>query len=313
MAKQKSTDTDLSAQSVALAEFAAKALIATEQLGIKKRVVDGFSLDAAEGVIAADLPGLSATVKRKLAMKDSNFTVADTASIMMALAESLLDGQPLQRLKLLFIAKKLINCLETNVVPDATATAKKPKLTDALYQFKITLLDSKPPIWRRIQIQDCTLDKLHGHIQMAMGWTNSHLHQFEIRGERYGNPELLNDEFEEVECVDSTRTLLSEILPKNGKRFAFRYEYDFGDDWMHEVLFEGIPLVDNKAKYPLCLEGERACPPEDCGGPWGYADYLAAIADPGHEQHEEMLKWRGPFDPEAFDAKQATKEMRKVK
>lgn len=129
MAKQRSTDTDLSAQSVALAEFAAKALIAAEQLGVKKRVVDGFSLDAAESVIAADLPGLSATLKRKLATKGSNFTVADTASIVMALAESLLDGQPLQRLKLLLMAKKLIDCLETNVVPSTTASAKKPTLT----------------------------------------------------------------------------------------------------------------------------------------------------------------------------------------
>lgn len=310
MAKHKTTDTDLSAQSVALAEFAAKALIAAEQLGVKKRVVDGFSLDAAECVIAADLPGLSATRKRKLATNGSNFTVADTASIMMALAESLLDGQPLQRLKLLFIAKKLITCLETNVVPDATATAKKRKLTDALYQFKITLLDIQPPIWRRIQVKDCTLDKLHEYIQTAMGGTNSHLHQFEIRGERYGDPELLEDGFEDCECVDSTRTVLSDILPKNGKRFTFQYEYDFGDGWRHEVLFEGFPPAVPKTKYPLCLEGERACPPEDCGGVWGYADYLAAISDPGHEQHEEMLKWRGPFDPEAFDAKQATKEMR---
>ena len=82
--------------------------------------------------------------------------------------------------------------------------------------------------------------------------------------------------------------------------------------WRHEVLFEGFPPSNPKVKYALCLEGERACPPEDCGGPWGYADYLAAIADPKHEQHEEMLEWRGPFDPEAFDAKKATKEMRKV-
>ena len=78
-------------------------------------------------------------------------------------------------------------------------------------------------------------------------------------------------------------------------------------------MFEGFPPSDPKAKYPLCLEGERACPPEDCGGVSGYVDYLAAIADPKHELHEEMLEWRGPFDPEAFDAKWATKEMRKLK
>ena len=94
---------------------------------------------------------------------------------------------------------------------------------------------------------------------------------------------------------------------------GFVYEYDFGDGWRHEILFEGFVSVDPKAKYPQCVQGARACPPEDCGGPWGYADYLAAIVDPQHERHEELLEWRGPFDPEEFDAKKATREMKKVK
>ena len=89
--------------------------------------------------------------------------------------------------------------------------------------------------------------------------------------------------------------------------------YNFGDGWRHESLFEGFPPSDPKAKYRQCLEGERACPLEDCGGPGGYADYLAAISDPQHERHHELLEWRGPFDPEAFDAKKAAREMRKVK
>lgn len=191
--------------------------------------------------------------------------------------------------------------------------SKNPKVvSDTIYQFKITLLGSKPPIWRRIQVQGCTLDKLHEHIQTAMGWTNSHLHQFEIKGQRYGDPELLDDGFDDCECADSTRTLVSEILPKTGKRFAFKYEYDFGDSWEHEVLFEGSPPVEAGKKYPLCLEGERGCPPEDCGGVWGYQDFLAAVADPKHEEHESMLKWvGGRFDPEKFDPAKATKEMKK--
>lgn len=213
--------------------------------------------------------------------------------------------------RLLAVMSRVVKFFEdehAEVFDLATPTAAK---TDLRFQFKITLLGSKPPIWRRIQVEDCTLDKLHEHIQTAMGWTNSHLHQFDIKGKRYGDPELLDDGFEDFECEDSTRTFLSDILPKTGKRFAFKYEYDFGDGWEHEILFEGNPPLDPKAKYPLCVEGERACPPEDCGGPWGYADYLAAIRDPKHEQHEELLEWRGPFDPEAFDAKKATKEMRK--
>lgn len=192
-----------------------------------------------------------------------------------------------------------------------TARPRATPATTLLYQFKITLLGSKPLIWRRIQVKDCTLDKLHEHIQTAMGWTNSHLHQFEIKGRLYGDPEFLDDGFGDFEFVDSTRTNLSQILPKIGKRFAFKYEYDFGDGWEHEVLFEGSPTIDAKAKYPHCLEGERACPPEDIGGIWGYAEYLEALADPKHERHAEFMEWSGKFDPETFDPKQATKEMRK--
>ena len=196
--------------------------------------------------------------------------------------------------------------------PEPQPGRKAAETTGEIYQFKVTLLGAKPPIWRRIQVQDCTLDQLHEHIQTAMGWTNSHLHQFDIKGERYGDPELLGDGYDEFECVDSTKTLFSATLPKTGKRFAFKYEYDFGDGWEHELLFEGSPPLDPRAKYPLCLEGERACPPEDCGGVWGYADFLEAIRNPNHEEHESMLEWiGGRFDPEKFDAKQATKEMKK--
>jgi hypothetical protein len=316
MAKKKAVSTDLTEQSVVLAEFAARGLAAAEQLGLKKKAVDEFSLDVSERAALVELAGISPTLKRKLKTKAGTFTVADTASLIMAVAESLIDGEPLQRLKLLFISQKLADCLQANVVPAASANsrARKSKSTNSVYQFKITLLGAEPPIWRRIQVKDCTLDKLHEHIQTAMGWTNSHLHQFDIKGERYGDPELLNDGFEDFECVDSTTTNLSQILPKTGKRFSFKYEYDFGDGWEHEVLFEGSPTIDPTAKYPLCIQGERACPPEDCGGVWGYDDFLEAIRSPKHEEHENMLEWiGGPFDSEDFDPKQATKAMRKLK
>ena len=126
----------------------------------------------------------------------------------------------------------------TKAIDDSQGIGSIPS-SGRLYQFKITLLESQPPIWRRIQVKNCTLDKLHERIQTAMGWTNSHLHQFEIDGERFGDPELLDDGFEDFECVDSTVTKISDIIPKDGKRFRFLYEYDFGDDWEHEVLFEG--------------------------------------------------------------------------
>jgi hypothetical protein len=186
---------------------------------------------------------------------------------------------------------------------------KTPKKSHLLYQFKITLLNIKPAIWRRIQVPDCTLGDLHENIQKAFGWWNCHLHQFQIDGERYSLPATgkfdLGDEF-----LDETQVLLSQLIPKSGQRARWNYEYDFGDGWRHEVLFEGLPPKVPKAKYPLCVEGERACPPEDCGGPFGYVNYLEAIANPKHKEHKEMLKWRGKFNPEEFDAQQTTAEMR---
>lgn len=196
-------------------------------------------------------------------------------------------------------------------VPDKQRAKERALGRNTVYQFKITLLRLNPPIWRRIQVQECMLDGLHEHIQTAMGWTNSHLHEFNIHGNVYGDPQLLDDGFEDFKCIDSTRITLSRILPKTGKRFAFEYEYDFGDEWTHEVLFEGMPPLDTKAEYPLCLEGERACPPEDCGGIWGYRAFWEVLSDPEHEEHESMLDWcGGPFDFDAFDPKAATKRMK---
>jgi len=185
--------------------------------------------------------------------------------------------------------------------------------TDRLYQFKITLLRTNPPIWRRIPSRNSTLDKLHEGIQTAMGWKNCHLHQFKINGERHGDPELIDHGHEEhFECVDSTQTQISDVVPKSGERFQFDYEYDFGDSWHHEILFEGCLQSTRGVSYPICIEGERACPPEDVGGIGGYYRFLKAIADPKHKQHEELLEWvGGRFEPEKFDAEKATKKMRR--
>lgn len=181
-----------------------------------------------------------------------------------------------------------------------------------LYQFKITLKGADPPIWRRIQVKNCTLDKLHEHIQTAMGWTNSHLHQFIINGVLHGDPELLLEGFEDdPELVDSLDTRIVEIVPEGSKRLKFQYKYDFGDGWEHEIVFEGCLKAKKGCRYPVCVEGERACPPEDVGGVWGYEAYLWAVSDPEHEEHESFIEWREPTDPEVFDAKAATKMMRK--
>ena len=183
---------------------------------------------------------------------------------------------------------------------------------ERLYQFKISLRVLRPLIWRRIQVRECTLDKLHEHIQTAMGWFNCHLHRFEINGEIYGDPELLNDGFEDsAPFIDSTNLKLAKIVPKNGQSLTFEYEYDFGDCWMHELVFEGCLRSQRGSRYPICLEGERACPPEDSGGAHQYGEYVEALFDPAHEEHAQMLQWRGKHDPTRFDCEKTTKRMRR--
>jgi hypothetical protein len=199
----------------------------------------------------------------------------------------------------------------TKAIENSQGIGSTPS-SERVYQFKITLKEIEPPIWRRIQVKDCTLDKFHEHIQTAMGWTNSHLHQFKIGGVRHGDPELLHEGWQDEEPpVNSLQIKISKIVPADGKRFQFDYEYDFGDDWQHEIVFEGCLRAEKGVRYPLCLEGERACPPEDVGGTGGYEEYLEAMANPKHEEHESFMEWRGPFDPEKFDAQTVTKRMRR--
>jgi len=167
-----------------------------------------------------------------------------------------------------------------------------------LYQLKVTLRDVHPPIWRRIQVwEDTTLAQLHRILQVAMGWEDAHLHEFRIGDRVYGVPDP-DDGLYERTVNDERRQQLREVLPQVG--IPCEYAYDFGDNWRHELCLEDIVPPDPKQQYPVCLAGERCAPPEDVGGPLGYAVYLEAMADPTHEEHESMLEWRGPFEPEVF-------------
>ena len=167
---------------------------------------------------------------------------------------------------------------------------------ESIYQLKITLKDFRPPIWRRVQVKsNITLGKLHQIIQASMGWTNSHLHGFSIGGVEYGEPlpEL------ELEIKNEQKVKLSKVV--TGEKQKFFYTYDMGDSWEHEILVEKVLPHDPLVCYPVCITGKRACPPEDCGGVWGYADFLEAITQPDHPEHESMLEWvGGAFDPDAF-------------
>ena len=167
----------------------------------------------------------------------------------------------------------------------------------SIYQIKVTLNDSKPPIWRRVLVPDSiSLHQLHTILQIVMGWTNSHLHQFIIEDEYYGEPE--DSDYGDIK--NEKRYRLNQFVRRKG--FKFIYEYDFGDSWEHTVHIEAILPMEKGKQYPVCLEGKRACPPEDIGGVSGYEEFLEAISNPKHPEHEEMMEWFGEdFDPEFFD------------
>jgi hypothetical protein len=183
--------------------------------------------------------------------------------------------------------------------------AKKSKaasIGDQVYRLKVTLAGAKPPIWRRIELRDCTLKELDLIVQEAMGWTNSHLHTFEALGATYGDPDP------DWDVEDEGKLRLSEIVGEGLKKF--RYTYDMGDNWEHVLQVEKPVPAEEGANYPRCVGGARACPPEDCGGVWGYADLLEVLADPGNEEHEERLEWLGgEFDPEAFDLEETNRRL----
>ena len=174
-----------------------------------------------------------------------------------------------------------------------------------IYQLKVTLQGLRPPIWRRLLVRsDATLERLHQTLQIAMGWTNSHLHEFVAREGHYGEPHP--DYMDEVE--DERRVRLAQVLAEPKDKMI--YVYDFGDAWEHEVLLEKILEPEPGVRYPVLVAGKRACPPEDVGGVFGYAEFLDAIADPSHPEHEDYLDWVGDgFDPEAFDPEEVNREL----
>jgi len=176
-----------------------------------------------------------------------------------------------------------------------------------IFQVRISLADVTPEVWRRVAVPGAyTLDRVHRVIQYAMGWQNYHLHSFEIDGVQYGEP----DPDGELDLRDELEVRLDAVA---GKDSRFVYTYDFGDWWEHEIAVEAIYPPEPDERYPLCLEGERACPPEDVGGAYGYAGFLAAITDPEHPEHAAMREWIGkPYDPAAFDHELATTLLRRL-
>lgn len=168
-------------------------------------------------------------------------------------------------------------------------------------RLKITLEGSEPPIWRRVEVNDdITFFQLHRVIQQAMGWEDCHLHEFDVVRIRVGTRSADDAMFMIRDVMLPERsTQLFELL--EGRR-KFRYWYDFGDDWWHEVVIEKRLPPDAAAKPAVLLDGAKACPPEDCGGIHAYYNLLEILADPSLDEYADILDWLGgTFDPEAFD------------
>jgi hypothetical protein len=184
-------------------------------------------------------------------------------------------------------------------------------LTAMQVQLRIELRGVKPLVWRRILVPETvTLAKLHVILQWAMGWTNSHLHEYEIARQRYGLP---NDDWPGAKpLTDERRVRLKPLIESGLRRFA--YQYDFGDSWEHVIKVEDLVAPKSGAPPIVCLAGANACPPEDVGGYPGYAEFLEVLADPAHEEHAHMLSWAGrTFDPKTFDLAEINRRLATIK
>jgi hypothetical protein len=200
------------------------------------------------------------------------------------------------------------------IAHEEVVMAKKRFTLNRIYQVKITLRNSKPPIWRRVLLPaDIRLSDLHKVMQVVMGWTNSHLHQFEVGNRRdpwswrrYADPE-----FDLEETKDEGKVALSDLLIEPKQNLT--YEYDFGDGWEHIIVLEKILPPQAGEQYPQCVKGALSGPPEDVGGMWGYYHFLEIIQDPNHPEHEDISEWIDrDFDPEEFDLEGINATLRTV-
>jgi hypothetical protein len=172
----------------------------------------------------------------------------------------------------------------------------EPKRSEdkSIVSLKVARRGTRPPVWRRLLVPGTmTLADLHQAIQAAMGWEDCHLHAFDIAGRQYGDRHAVDD------VADEKRPTLNSLVKSGIARFT--YTYDFGDNWEHTVVIEKRPPPLGPTSYPTCVAGKRNCPPEDCGGPWGYEELLQILADPTHPERAEQIEWLGEeFDPDDF-------------
>ena len=188
-------------------------------------------------------------------------------------------------------------------------STKKIETPQEIYQLKVPLLGTTPPIWRRLLVPaDMTLEQLHNVLQLAMGWEDCHLHDFRIGPRRFGKPDP-NDRLTGLSAIGNERTArLFNLLGKVGAKAV--YTYDFGDNWQHGIAIEKVLTPEAGLAYPVCMGGKRHGPPEDCGGVPGFNNLLEAISNPEHDEHEEMRDWLGDdFAPEAFSIEEVNRQL----
>lgn len=178
---------------------------------------------------------------------------------------------------------------------------KRPQ--DQIFKLHIALEGTSPLVWRRILVPGLfTLEALNSVFQLVMGWQMKHLYDYEINGARYTEP----DDFDDTPVKSVAASLASATVAQT----AFQYTYDFGDDWRHIITIEEIMSRDENMSYPICIGGENACPPEDCGGPHGFEEFKQHLADPKDPEHLEILRWVGGYyDPKSFDANRINRDM----
>ena len=238
------------------------------------------------------------------------FTLDELDELLDRLEIAVYRAKGNEKQKVLRIVQKVAGLLGSEIIPSHVSRHRTPKKASMIYQIKMTLKGIGPPIWRRIHTPDRTLEELHEIIQVTMGWEFEHLYRFTIGGVVYVDLEMTSDE----EVEDACGTRLSAVLPTENRRPRFSYEYDFGDEWIHQLIVEERFLPKAGVKYPICAGGQRACPPEDCGGPWAYSEFVEAVGNSDHRRHEELLEWvGGEFDPERFDQQAVNNELRRMR
>ena len=263
----------------------------------------GFGLPPAESEIAVAIGVSSPSVNQMMKMLEKKGLIRRQPRVPRSI-EILVPFDAIPKWKGKRITRTVWEWTRTG---PAVSAPELPSGDNAVvYRFKIVLEDTAPPIWRRIETKDVTLPELHEQIQTAMGWTNSHLHMFEIADNRYTDPRFMLDGI-----VDYSRVRVSDLVAQYGEKLRMGYEYDFGDSWQHTVILEKVVESERGIGYPHCIDGARACPPEDVGGVSSFVEFVEAMANPSHSQHDDFLEWHGPFDPTKFDAVTATRRMRK--